>query len=343
MALEYSRVEPSGQCHAQFATPREVGLGQIPLCDHRFLYFVEWVAFGDATYRRESTGSVIFGADEYRIGQRLDLALDRIERAVEEVLHAAGHVAEVLRRADKQPLRPEQILRLGGGGAQESCFDVFDRGVGRAVEGGLGHAPGAAALRVVYDEQALGVHPMESRTFAEVIAAIDRRHAGDPAGRELDYAERMTAWLGLLAEVPSEDLKIAVRAQHFERWRYPREEFPLGREGYLRWRRDAARRQAQAVGGLLASCGVGHVTIERVGALMQKRGLKRDPEAQALEDCACLVFLESELDRFAERRDAAQVARILKRTLAKMSPAARQKAGSLSLTPTYRMLLERLA
>ena len=184
---------------------------------------------------------------------------------------------------------------------------------------------------------------MESRTFAEVIAAIDRRHADDPAGRELDYAERMTAWLGLLAEAPSEDLKIAVRAQHFERWRYPRENFPLGREGYLRWRRDAARRQAQAVGGLLASCGIGHPTIERVGALMQKRGLKRDPEAQALEDCACLVFLESELDRFAEERDEAQVARILKRTWAKMSPAARQKAGSLSLTPTYRMLLERLA
>ena len=184
---------------------------------------------------------------------------------------------------------------------------------------------------------------MESRTFVEVIAAIDRRHADDPARRELDYAERMTAWLDLLAKAPSDDLKIAVRAQHFERWRYPREDFPPGREGYLRWRREAARRQAQAVGGLLASCGVGHAVIGRVGALMQKRGLKRDPEAQALEDCACLVFLESELARFADGRDAAQVARILKRTWAKMSPVARRQAGSLSFTPEYRTLLERLA
>ena len=184
---------------------------------------------------------------------------------------------------------------------------------------------------------------MESRTFSEVIAAIDRRHADDPARRELDYAERMTAWLGLLAEAPSDDLKIAVRAQHFERWRYPRGNFPAGREGYLRWRRDAARRQAQAVADLLASCGAGRATIGRVSALMQKRGLGRDPEAQALEDCACLVFLESELDRFAERRDAAQLAHILKRTWAKMSPPARRQAESLPLTPEHRTLLESLA
>ena len=180
---------------------------------------------------------------------------------------------------------------------------------------------------------------MDSRTFSGVIAAIDRRHADDPAGRELDYAERMTAWLGSLTKAPSEALEIAVRAQHFERWRYPRENFPSGREGYLRWRRDAARRQARAVGDLLASRGIGRATIERVESLMQKRRLKRDPEAQVLEDCACLVFLESELDRFAEGRDADQVARILKRSWEKMSPRARRRAESLPLTPEHRRLL----
>ena len=183
---------------------------------------------------------------------------------------------------------------------------------------------------------------MESRTFAEVIAAIDCRHAEDPAGRELDYAERMTAWLGVFAEVPSPELKISVRAQHFERWLYPRKEFPAGREGYLRWRREAARRQARAVGELLASQGAGRAMIDRVGTLMQKRGLGRgDSEAQALEDCACLVFLESELNRFAKRRDADQVARILKRTWAKMSPLARRHARALSPAPAQWTLLDR--
>ncbi|MDE0054890.1 MAG: DUF4202 domain-containing protein [Gammaproteobacteria bacterium] len=165
----------------------------------------------------------------------------------------------------------------------------------------------------------------------------------DPSGRELDYAERMTAWLGVVRQPPSEDLEIAVRAQHFERWRYPRKDFPPGREGYLRWRRDAAQRQAQAVGDLLESFGVCGATIARVAALMQKRGLGRDPEAQALEDCACLVFLEWELPRFAERREAAQVAQILERTWAKMSPLARRHARSLRLAPEHRALLERLA
>ena len=185
--------------------------------------------------------------------------------------------------------------------------------------------------------------PVDSRTFAEVIAAIDRRHADDPAGRELGYAERMSAWLALLAEAPSDDLRIAVRAQHFERWRYPRGDYPSGRGGYLRWRRHAARRQAQAVGDLLASCGAGPATIERVGDLIRKRGIKRDSEAQTLEDCACLVFLESELERFAERRDAAQVARILARTWMKMSPLGRRQARSLPLSARYRTLLEGLS
>ena len=183
---------------------------------------------------------------------------------------------------------------------------------------------------------------MDSRTFTDIIAAIDRRHADDPAGRELDYAERMSAWLGSLSEAPSDALKIAVRAQHFERWRYPRESFPSGREGYLRWRRDAARRQAQAVGDLLAARGVCQALIERVQALMQKRRMQRDPEAQTLEDCACLVFLESELDRFAEGRDAAQLAHILKRSWGKMSPRAQRHAESLPLTPSHRRLLESL-
>lgn len=316
-----------------------MGVRQIPFCDHGILHFGERIPWGDTPYRGESAGSVVLGADENRIGQRLDLALDGIERAVEKVLHAAGHVAEVLRRANQHPLRPEQVLGFRVGGPHESRLDVFNRGVGGALEDSLGHASRTAALRVVYDEQVLGVHPVESRTFAEVMAAIDRRHADDPAGRELDYAERMTAWLGSLWEAPSQALEIAVRAQHFERWRYPRENFPSGREGYLRWRRDAARRQAQAVGALLAALGAGQAMIERVEALMQKRRLKRDPEAQALEDCACLVFLESELDRFAEGRDAAQVARILKRTWGKMSPRARRQAESLPLAPEHRGLL----
>ena len=184
---------------------------------------------------------------------------------------------------------------------------------------------------------------MEHTTFAKILEVIDQRHAGDPAGRELGYAEQMTRWLELLVEAPPDTLRIAVRAQHFERWRYPRKGFPPGRDGYLRWRLDAANRQAQAIGELLASLDVDTSNIERVQALMLKKRLKRDEHAQALEDCACLVFLETELERFADGREADQLLNILKRTWAKMSDAGRQRALALPLDAEHRSLLERVA
>ena len=53
---------------------------------------------------------------------------------------------------------------------------------------------------------------------AEALAAIDRAHADDPAGKELDYARRMSAWLERLCSQPDPLLAIAVRAQHLKRW-----------------------------------------------------------------------------------------------------------------------------
>ena len=174
-----------------------------------------------------------------------------------------------------------------------------------------------------------------------VMSEIDRRHGADPAGRELAYAEAMTRHLESLVETPSAALRVAVRAQHFERWRYPRGDFPAGRRGYLRWRADAARNQADAVGALLAAHGVDEEAAARVEALMMKRDRAGDPESQALEDCACLVFLETELERFAEGRETSQLTEILRRTWRKMSGAGRRRALGLPLDASSRALLER--
>lgn len=181
---------------------------------------------------------------------------------------------------------------------------------------------------------------MERALFERAVGTIDRRHAEDPAGRELAYARAMTTHLDALVEAPSDPLRIAVRAQHFERWLYPRSDFPPGRQGYLRWRAEAARRQAEAVGAILESNGVDDATTTRVQALMLKRNRLRDPEAQALEDCACLVFLESELVRFAGGRDRDRVVEILRRTWGKMSEAGRRRAHALAIDTTTRRLLD---
>jgi hypothetical protein len=77
--------------------------------------------------------------------------------------------------------------------------------------------------------------------LARALAAIDRLHAEDPAREggepaELVYARRMSAALARLVEAPSEELQLAVRAQHLQRWTLPRDAHPAGKAGYHAWR-----------------------------------------------------------------------------------------------------------
>ncbi len=179
-------------------------------------------------------------------------------------------------------------------------------------------------------------------------ARIDAANAEDPTrvtvdGRlkpaELVYGERMTATLARLYPEASETLKLAVRAQHLRRWTVPRESYPMDRTGYLRWRNDLKRRHAEWAGAILAECGYAPAEIERVGALIRKENLKRDAEAQALEDVAALVFLEHYLDDFAAKHDDAKLAGILAKTLAKMSEKGREAALLLDLSSRIRTLI----
>jgi len=160
----------------------------------------------------------------------------------------------------------------------------------------------------------------------DALAAIDRAHARDPARKELDYARRMSAWLGRLCSQPDPLLAIAVRAQHLKRWECPRGAFPTGRTGYLQWRRQAAAHHAEAVTEILRSTAFDEASIARVRALIEKRGIAHDKETQTLEDCACLSFLEAELAPFSSRHPPAKVAEILRKTWLKMSPEARELA-----------------
>jgi len=72
---------------------------------------------------------------------------------------------------------------------------------------------------------------------------------------------------------------------------------------------------------------------ERVAAIIRKEGIKRDPEVQALEDVACLVFMRWYAGAFAEGRDPEQLFRIVARTARKMSPEGRAEARKLDLPP----------
>lgn len=182
------------------------------------------------------------------------------------------------------------------------------------------------------------------------LTALDALHAEDPetvvvdgeaVPAELAYARRMTAALARLTESPSEALSIAVRAQHLCRWRMPRSAYPEGKAGYLKWRTEQARQHAALAASVLRDVGYDDALIARVEALIRKRELTRDAEAQMLEDAACLVFLAHHIDDFAEGRDDAQLVDIMQKTWRKMGDAGRARALELPLSERVRALVAR--
>ena len=175
--------------------------------------------------------------------------------------------------------------------------------------------------------------------FRAAIAAMDAFNAEDPTLETAEggdqpaallYGRRMSGWLLRLAPDASEALRLAARAQHIGRWKSPRGAYPVGREGYLKWRGDLARFHADTAAAILAEAGYESAVIARVEALLQKKRLKRDAEAQTLEDGACLVFLEHEFTEFSRKHEDEKVVDIVAKTLAKMSDRGRAEAAKLT-------------
>jgi hypothetical protein len=181
--------------------------------------------------------------------------------------------------------------------------------------------------------------------FRRAIDALDAVHAGDPekdaagVAKELLYAQRMSTWLEMLAPNASDELRLAVRCQHLRRWAIARSAYPEGKVGYLRWRKDESLAHAALAGEILAQAGCGADTVRRVQSLVKKERIKHDPEAQLLEDAACLVFLEFEFAAFAAKHDEAKLLDILRKTWPKMSPQAQAAALALRLPPPLRALV----
>ena len=159
--------------------------------------------------------------------------------------------------------------------------------------------------------------------------------------KELLYAERMTAWLERLTPDASEPLQLAARSQHIGRWTIPRSDYPMDRRGYHQWRTALARFHAQTARDIMQDTGYDETTIVRVENLLKKTHLKNDPEAQRLEDTACLVFLEHYFSAFAQKHDEQKLIEILQKTWRKMSAQAQQTALTLPLADADRALIER--
>ena len=177
--------------------------------------------------------------------------------------------------------------------------------------------------------------------FEQTLAEIDAANAQDPNlemvdglphPKELVYSQRMTQQLKKFLPNPSEILQLAARGQHICRWKIPRSDYPMDRQGYKKWRLDLAVFHGETLGEILAENNYDESTIQRVKDLLLKRSLKRDDEVQALEDVICLVFLEFYLDDFASKHDEAKLIDIIQKTWNKMSAAGHAAALNLPLS-----------
>jgi hypothetical protein len=192
---------------------------------------------------------------------------------------------------------------------------------------------------------------MNDEKLQRVLRLIDEANSADPNTetwqdqsypKELLYGMRMTGWLARLCPEASELLKIAARGQHVRRWEVPRESYPATREGYLKWRSFLYGFHGERIAELMAEAGYQAADGDRVRAILSKRGLKSDLDVQAIEDVACLVFLEHYFPEFAAtQQDPDKLVGIVRKTWNKMSERAHQQALTIPFPETIQALLGR--
>ncbi|MCX8017425.1 MAG: DUF4202 domain-containing protein [Rhodocyclaceae bacterium] len=182
--------------------------------------------------------------------------------------------------------------------------------------------------------------------YERAIALIDAANAEDPrldtdydgqtVPRELLYGRRMSEMIERYAPEADEAQRLAVRAQHIQRWKTPRDSYPMTREGYLQWRTGLYKFHAETAGRLVKEAGYDDATVERVKQAVGKRALKVNPDTQLLEDVADLVFIEHYMLEFAKQKPDYSEEKwldIIRKTWKKMSERAHAFAlsGKLKL------------
>ena len=78
--------------------------------------------------------------------------------------------------------------------------------------------------------------------------------------------------------------------------------------------------------------------------LIAKEDLKKgegkgDPEAQVLEDVACLVFLDDQFDEFEKGHDEEKIVSILQKTWVKMGKRGQELALEMSMSERAKELV----
>ena len=185
----------------------------------------------------------------------------------------------------------------------------------------------------------------QQEKFKKALALIDAANSEDPNQetadgkawpKELLYSQRMSDMLQRYAPDADDAVKLGIRAQHIQRWKSARSDYPMDRQGYLQWRTGLYKFHAETAGNLLQQAGYDEDSIARVKQMVGKRGLKTSPDTQLLEDVTDLVFIEHYMLGFAGKHpeyDEAKWLEIIRKTWKKMSTRGQQfaLAGNIKL------------
>lgn len=149
--------------------------------------------------------------------------------------------------------------------------------------------------------------------------------------QEYFFAVKLYEWVLKLDPAANEELLLASRSQHIGRWEIPREDYPDGRDPYLKWRKNLALHHAAITGRLMKEAGYGDEAIDRVKQIILKQRIKVDPDVQTMENALCLVFLQLQYEEFRKKyeHEPEKIINILRKSLLKMDANGHQLALKL--------------
>ncbi|MBQ4833538.1 DUF4202 domain-containing protein [Pseudoalteromonas sp. MMG010] len=181
--------------------------------------------------------------------------------------------------------------------------------------------------------------------FNKVMTLIDEANNQDPntalyngqsVCKEFLYAIHMSDMLKRFKPSADELMQIAVHGQHIQRWKSPRSDFEMNKQGYHQWRSALYIFHASRVAGLMKQVGYNEAEQNRVYNAVAKKNIKRNPDSQLVEDVASLVFIEHYMLDFANAKPDYNEEKwigIIRRTWQKMSDEAHKfvLAGNITL------------
>ncbi len=192
--------------------------------------------------------------------------------------------------------------------------------------------------------------PQLKPLIAQAIAQLQKLNAEDPNElvfegqthkKEVLFAERLSVWVHKLEGEPSAALQVAAYGQHVERWKSLRTDYPEGRVGYLKWRKDLSKRHAEVTCKVAAEVGLPEDVVEAIRRINLKQDLRGNRETQVMEDALCLSFLEHEYAEFSGKHEDEKVVDIVQKTWGKMSEKAHKIALELPLSGRPLQLVQR--